>query len=307
MVFPGRKIPLIIIPIFFLIAIIACEEKKEEEPELLKLKHLKDENIARTEKAVEMRFDRSKNVKRNFELKICSEIQIQLDQTPPYETDFELQQQKNRIAEEVARNNYIPVEQVDSIWRKFSGESIYDPTITSQAREEIGVTKKPKEKKKRCPENMAFIGLFCIDLYEYPNIRGAIPEGGYPWFKAQAKCAEMGKRLCTESEWLIACTGYNDLNFPYGNNYKDGICRTAVPWEEGPSKSGSHPECISDYGVYDMSGNLAEWVGEKDSLAVVKGGYWEERGAFVSCKSYRHTSPSKHFKYLGFRCCMKPE
>ena len=34
---------------------------------------------------------------------------------------------------------------------------------------------------------------FCIDRFEYPNQRGALPEVGMTWEDAQAKCASLGK------------------------------------------------------------------------------------------------------------------
>lgn len=284
---------------------LGCQEKSLEDSEKVKLKQIKDENISKAKKAVEMQFTDDKNVKRGFELRICTEIQNKIDELPPSKGVFELQQQKNKIVEQVAKKHFISTSQVESIWKKFSGESVYDSSITDEDVEKE-MARMEKE-KKTCPENMVFVGLFCIDKFEYPNILGAMPEAGVSWYKAQAKCAEKGKSLCTEFEWITACEGFNHFAYPYANDYIYGKCRAGVIWEEGPAKSGDYPDCVSGYGAFDMSGNLAEWTGASDAQAVVRGGTWENQAAFVRCESILRLSPGREYKYLGFRCCAKPE
>ena len=34
--------------------------------------------------------------------------------------------------------------------------------------------------------------------------------------QAELKCAAVGKRICTESEWTLACEGPSMPPFPYG-------------------------------------------------------------------------------------------
>jgi sulfatase modifying factor 1 len=42
---------------------------------------------------------------------------------------------------------------------------------------------------------------YCIDKYEWPNKKGERPEVMNRFHQAQVKCASVGKRMCTESEW----------------------------------------------------------------------------------------------------------
>ena len=48
---------------------------------------------------------------------------------------------------------------------------------------------------------------YCIDKYEWPNVAGERPEVMNRFHQAQVKCAAVGKRMCTESEWSFACEG----------------------------------------------------------------------------------------------------
>jgi hypothetical protein len=57
---------------------------------------------------------------------------------------------------------------------------------------------------------------FCIDRYEYPNERGARPRVMFNFVQAQHLCAAEGKRVCTETEWTMACEGPSYKPYPYG-------------------------------------------------------------------------------------------
>src|ERR1700722_1639403 len=48
---------------------------------------------------------------------------------------------------------------------------------------------------------------FCIDKYEYPNIKDHIPQSWMSWHDVKAVCEAQGKRLCNKSEWTFACEG----------------------------------------------------------------------------------------------------
>jgi len=101
---------------------------------------------------------------------------------------------------------------------------------------------------------------FCIDKYEYPNFPGATPVTA-TLERARSLCEGQGKRLCSSTEWVAACSGTEEWLFPYGNQYDPSKCNTADNARGGGvAKSGAFSECVSSFGVYDMSGNLAEWV-----------------------------------------------
>ena len=174
---------------------------------------------------------------------------------------------------------------------------------------------------------------FCIDRYEWPNESGQRPEVMNNFYQAQVKCAARGKRLCTESEWTLACEGAELRPFPYGFVRDAERCNGDRPWDDPDMSlvarrdagelarlwqgvpSGSQPECKSTYGVYDLPGNVDEvaasenvssgWRGKYDS--VTTGGPWY-RGVRNQCrpKIYSHDEGFYHY-YLGFRCCAEPD
>lgn len=174
---------------------------------------------------------------------------------------------------------------------------------------------------------------YCIDLYEWPNKKGERPEVMNKFHQAEVKCAAVGKRLCTESEWTLACEGPKLLPFPYGFDRDTEICHGDVMWdspnmpkvaERDPDelarlwkgvRSGSQPGCISDYGVYDLTGNADEVVasetysgdfrGKFDSVHT--GGPWY-KGVRNQCRPKIYTHDEGFYYYfLSFRCCAEPD
>ncbi len=57
---------------------------------------------------------------------------------------------------------------------------------------------------------------YCVDTYEWPNVKGERPEVMNRFHQAQLKCAAVGKRMCTESEWNMACEGPAMKPYPQG-------------------------------------------------------------------------------------------
>jgi|GEM_PF-255593 len=174
---------------------------------------------------------------------------------------------------------------------------------------------------------------FCIDRYEYPNRAGERPEVMNRFHQAEVKCAALGKRLCTETEWTMACEGPKYKPFPYGYVRDTNVCHGDVMWDSpnmqrvavrDPTelarlwqgvRSGSQPKCVSDYGVYDMPGNADEVVasetyssdfrGKFDSVHT--GGPWY-KGVRNQCRPKIYTHDEGFYYYfLSFRCCAEPD
>ncbi len=176
---------------------------------------------------------------------------------------------------------------------------------------------------------------FCIDKYEYPNRAGAHPPWMVSWYDAEATCRHLGKRTCWDWEWVAACEGPNETPFPYGWERDNAKCNIDNHWIEPRLKeaysddhktslaelsrldqsvpSGAMPECVSGYGVHDMTGNMDEWVTrekrndkELSEWAGLKGGAW---GHVRSACRPMTTSHPPDFKYyfISFRCCRDPE
>lgn len=174
---------------------------------------------------------------------------------------------------------------------------------------------------------------FCIDRYEFPNREGVRPMVMQNFYQAQVHCAERGKRVCTETEWTMACEGPDRKPFPYGYVRDATKCHGDQPWdrpdkrkfiERDPHelerlwqgvKSGSQPECISDYGVHDMPANADELAASEtygkgpksDFDNVTTGGPWY-KGVRNQCrpKIYSHDESFAYY-YLSWRCCAEPD
>jgi formylglycine-generating enzyme required for sulfatase activity len=90
------------------------------------------------------------------------------------------------------------------------------------------------------------------DFAQYPVIN-------VNWNQAQQYCQAQGGRLPTEAEWEYAATGGDGRRFPWGNDFDSSL----VPVSAGDtSAGGSFPGGASPFGVYDMAGNVLEWVGD---------------------------------------------
>lgn len=177
---------------------------------------------------------------------------------------------------------------------------------------------------------------FCVDRYEYPNRKGARAARMLDWYHAQATCESEGKRLCWASEWTAACEGPDYTPFPYGWKRDHDKCNMDNFYIEprkftpnGPFyfyakdrqtraqeldrldqsiPSGSMDSCRSGYGVYDMTGNVDEWVTsdiaprEASRWAGLKGGAWGHVRNQCRAMTFSH-NPGFAYYFVGFRCC----
>jgi formylglycine-generating enzyme required for sulfatase activity len=69
------------------------------------------------------------------------------------------------------------------------------------------------------------------------------------------------------------------------------------------AKTGAHDGCTNGYGVFDMVGNLHEWVA--DANGTFYGGYYQDTHQHGEGCLYATTahSASYHDYSTGFRCC----
>lgn len=175
---------------------------------------------------------------------------------------------------------------------------------------------------------------FCIDEFSWPNERGVRPEVMNNFYQAQVKCASVGKRMCTESEWTLACEGPEMKPFPYGWKRDSTKCNGDHMWDDPDMKkvakrdpkelarlwkgvpNGAQPECVSDYGIADLPGNTDDVVSNESwdrggmygkFESVHTGGPWY-KGTRNQCRPKIYTHDEGFYYYfLSFRCCEEPD
>ncbi len=192
----------------------------------------------------------------------------------------------------------------------------------------IMICKEFAKEEQRCKTDLRR-QRYCIDRFEYPNREGAHPPVMVDWYDALGMCQEQGKRLCWESEWVSACEGSDKKPFPYGYKRDPAVCNIDNPWLQPTLEkiysrdktiqepalfnldqsvsSGERPGCKSDFGVYDQTGNLDEWVNAEKSYpkskwAGLKGGAWGHVRNACRPMTVSH-EPSFTYYFVSFRCC----
>ncbi|MEM7244700.1 MAG: vitamin K epoxide reductase family protein [Acidobacteriota bacterium] len=169
---------------------------------------------------------------------------------------------------------------------------------------------------------------FLIDTFEASiengkavSGKGKIPATAVSWFEAAAACQASGKRLCTEQEWIAACQGATPVDddgdgqyaddmiegtaYPHSDYHVRGVCWDARNRDtERPVYTGSMPGCRSLDGIYDLTGNVSEWVGDSERGAVLLGGGFDTTKDKARCYRRNQTyGPGARAYRNGFRCC----
>lgn len=160
-----------------------------------------------------------------------------------------------------------------------------------------------------------------------PHVR---PNGFLTGLIAEAACSGAGKRLCSLDEFALACRGEDDTQFPYGDTYIDGLCNVnrdahpAATLHDNASvghldprlnrvragsatllqETASSLQCRSRWGsdaIYDMVGNLDEWIDE--GAGAFAGGFYA-RSTRSGCDAVITAHPKNYLDYsTGVRCC----
>jgi sulfatase modifying factor 1 len=161
---------------------------------------------------------------------------------------------------------------------------------------------------------------------------GVTPQGYVSRDLSYRACKASGKRLCAEDEWSTACRGLPAQIFPYGNTRERGVCNDVgvsplhVYYPEAPetyqagpmndarlnqtpktlAKTGAFGRCTNAFGVFDMVGNLHEWV--MSVRPTFRGGFYQDTHLNGDGCAYRTTAHAAgyHDYSTGFRCCSDP-
>ena len=197
------------------------------------------------------------------------------------------------------------------------------------------------------PEHEACVDDFYLDKYEVTQARWEKVMGFNPskfigsnrpveqvtFYDAQEFAENTGCRLPTEAEWEYAARGHADARYFWGN-----MMNGEYAWFEDNSTAQTHAvgkTKPNQFGVYDMMGNVWEWVADwydaayprgkqvnptgvtKGDFKVVRGGAFDSSagGLRITNRTWLHPKNkvfpkvtthgqimNEIYNYVGFRC-----
>ncbi|HEY6973817.1 MAG TPA: formylglycine-generating enzyme family protein [Nitrospiraceae bacterium] len=203
------------------------------------------------------------------------------------------------------------------------------------------------------PQHRVYLDAFEIDRYEVSNVQylrfvlatgtdwpkfwreSPFPEKAalHPvinvsWNEADAYCRWAGKRLPTEAEWEKAARGADGRIFPWGDEPAGWIKSNIA--HSGSKRGFKYPPLanvnrydrgVSPYGIYQMAGNVSEWVAdwfdpeyyrkgdnenpkgpESGDIKVFRGGSWNEDPEVARSAGRNGGEPNRRSYLTGFRC-----
>jgi formylglycine-generating enzyme required for sulfatase activity len=136
------------------------------------------------------------------------------------------------------------------------------------------------------------------------------------WYGAKAYCQHYAKRLPSEAEWEKTARGTDGTTYPWGEEF-DPHKLNSDDRVGDTTPVGSYPDGASPYGVFDMAGNVWEWVADwydaypgsayrspffGHKYKVVRGGSWNHPGDDARCARRDIAHPDRRLRVVGFRC-----
>ena len=192
------------------------------------------------------------------------------------------------------------------------------------------------------PAHPVYLDAFMIDIYEVTNERlekimpdhkfrrsmsshcDNCPVTKITWYEAADYCHLIGKALPSEAQWEKAAGAANGCEYPWGPDFDPtkNLARGGLQLRDKASPVGSYPP--NKFGIYDMGGNVWEWVSDwyssryyfmeplynprgpsQGTMKVRRGGAWSDSIKAMKA-GYRDWSYpfSRSYSDIGFRCAI---
>ncbi len=193
----------------------------------------------------------------------------------------------------------------------------------------------PTQCSYSCPADMVPVCSkniqICVDRFEVYDNHNIQPLGYMNRFSCEDICLNQNKRLLTNSEWALACEGtppqacniyrespvvrmyrapdpwiFQGVDCKQGENRWSRTCMNDPRLNQLPdslSQPGEFEGCVSRFGVYDMVGNLGEWVNSPSGT--FNGGLYPMPRSSCQYTTTAH-GPGYSDYSIGCRCGMDP-
>ncbi len=168
---------------------------------------------------------------------------------------------------------------------------------------------------------------FAADQWQAQPAYADHPATEVTWYGAEAYCEWRGGRLPTEAEWEKAArwdpASGNVRLYPWGSTQPLASQANFGVTNTGTRPVGSYEEGRSPLGLYDMAGNVFEWVSdwhspnytrfldqpdptgaESGTQRVVRGGSWGDNAFLLRAANRGALPPTSALNFVGFRCVL---
>ncbi len=157
-----------------------------------------------------------------------------------------------------------------------------------------------------------------------PDFYANHPVTNVTWWGAREYCQTLNRRLPTEAEWERAARGPQNYIYPWGFEYNPQLARSSLSDEVGTMPIDSFASGASPYGIFNMAGNVSEWVFDwyqvdyytqmannpepnprgpaAGTEKVIRGGSWDTIPLFLRAVHRMSQRPDEPIASIGFRC-----